>query len=214
MIYTNYRVRMKYDVIFEKGATSGRATVFEGKNLLKQNAQVYSSYVGLCTYISGNTKLNKAKIGRFCSIGQNVVNSYGIHPTEWVSTHPCFYSLQRQAGFTLVSVQKFDEHKFIDKDKQYHIQIGNDVWVGNDVKIMDGITIGDGAIIATGAIVTKDVEPYSIFGGVPGKLIRKRFSEKHIEFLLRFQWWKKEYQWIAQNVSSFKSISEFIKMHS
>lgn len=73
ILYINYLVRKKYDVKFEKGATSGRSTIFEGKNLLKQNAQVYSSYVGLGTYFSGNTKLIKAKIGRFCSIGQKMM---------------------------------------------------------------------------------------------------------------------------------------------
>ena len=41
---------------------------------------------------------------------------------------------------------------------------------------MQGVTIGDGAIIGTRAVVTKDVPPYGVVGGVPAKLIKKRFN--------------------------------------
>lgn len=47
--------------------------------------------------------------------------------------------------------------------------IGNDVWLGQSVTIMPGITIGDGAIVASNSTVVKDVEPYTIVGGNPGK---------------------------------------------
>jgi virginiamycin A acetyltransferase len=67
--------------------------------------------------------------------------------------------------------------------------IGNDVWIGQQVTIMPGITIGDGAIIASNSTVTKNVEPYSIVGGNPARLIRKRFSDKLIGLLSKVQWW-------------------------
>ena len=69
------------------------------------------------------------------------------------------------------------------------IIIGNDVWIGYDAVIMAGVKIGDGAIIGTRAIVTKDVEAYSIVGGVPAKEIRKRFTPDIIEKLQNLQWW-------------------------
>ena len=53
------------------------------------------------------------------------------------------------------------------------ITIGNDVWIGGHSTILPGVTIGDEAVIAAGAVVTKDVEPNSIVGGVPAKLIKK-----------------------------------------
>lgn len=52
--------------------------------------------------------------------------------------------------------------------------IEDDVWIGRNVVIMPGVFIGKGSIIGANAVVTKDVEPYSIVGGVPAKLIRKR----------------------------------------
>jgi acetyltransferase-like isoleucine patch superfamily enzyme len=56
--------------------------------------------------------------------------------------------------------------------------IGDDVWVGAFSKLMTGVTIGDGAIIALGSVVTKDVEPFTIYGGVTAKKIRDRFDTK------------------------------------
>ena len=52
--------------------------------------------------------------------------------------------------------------------------IEDDVWIGRNVLIMPGLKIGKGSIIGAGAVVTKDIEPYSIVGGVPAKLIRRR----------------------------------------
>lgn len=74
-------------------------------------------------------------------------------------------------------------------DNKGDIVIGNDVWIGYDAVIMAGVRIGDGAIIGTRAVVTKDVEPYSIVGGVPAKEIRKRFAPEVIKRLLELQWW-------------------------
>ncbi|MBN8861162.1 MAG: CatB-related O-acetyltransferase [Sphingobacteriales bacterium] len=54
--------------------------------------------------------------------------------------------------------------------------IGDDVWVGYGSIIMSGVHIGNGAIIAAGSLVVKDVEPYAIYGGVPAKKLKDRFS--------------------------------------
>ena len=54
------------------------------------------------------------------------------------------------------------------------VTIGNDVWIGGYVCILPGVNIGDGAVIAAGAVVNKDVEPYTIVGGVPAKVISYR----------------------------------------
>ena len=53
------------------------------------------------------------------------------------------------------------------------IAIGNDVWIGGHSTILPGVSIGDGAVVAAGAVVTKDVEPNTIVGGVPAKVIKK-----------------------------------------
>lgn len=56
-----------------------------------------------------------------------------------------------------------------------------DNWVGSNVTVLRGVTVGEGSVIAAGAVVTKDVPPYSIVGGIPAKVIKKRFSKEEID---------------------------------
>lgn len=51
-------------------------------------------------------------------------------------------------------------------------------WIGTGCIILQGVTIGKGAVVAAGSVVTKDVEPYTVVGGVPAKFIKKRM---HVE---------------------------------
>jgi acetyltransferase-like isoleucine patch superfamily enzyme len=66
------------------------------------------------------------------------------------------------------------EKIFYSGHEKKQIIIENDVWIGANCIITAGVRIGEGAIIAAGSVVTKDIEPFSIVGGVPTKLIKKR----------------------------------------
>jgi len=59
--------------------------------------------------------------------------------------------------------------------------IGDWVYVGTRSTILPGVTIGEGAVVAAGAVVTKDVEPWTMVGGVPAKFIKKRPIVKYIQ---------------------------------
>lgn len=54
------------------------------------------------------------------------------------------------------------------------VKIGSHCWIGTGAIVLQGVTIGDGAVVAAGAVVTKDVEQYTIVGGVPARKIRER----------------------------------------
>lgn len=67
--------------------------------------------------------------------------------------------------------------------------VGNDVWIGQNVTVLPGVTIGDGAIIAANAVVTRDIPAYHIAGGNPARILRARFDDALIAYLLELKWW-------------------------
>ena len=119
-------------------------------------------------------------IGSFCSIANNVKIGGGKHPIDWVSTSPVFYKGRDSVR------KKFSKHE---RDNVIKTHIGNDVWIGEGCIIKQGIKIGNGSVIGMGSVVTKDVEPYSIVGGVPARVLRFRFSNDLISKLMKSEWW-------------------------
>ena len=104
-------------------------------------------------------------IGRYCSIADDVVFLLGGgHSLDTFSTFP-------------VSAKIFGVPSSICKGP---IEIEDDVWIGYRATILSGVHIGRGAVVAAGALVNKDVPAYSIVGGVPARIIRKRISEELI----------------------------------
>jgi len=205
-------ISIKYKVKFGSNCTINRKNVFEGKNALYSNTRFSNSFLGYGSYISKNSDIRFTKIGRYCAIGDFVRTYLGKHPSNnYVSIHPAFFSPNSQAGFTYVDKSLFPEHTFIQPGNEFVVEIGNDVWIGNNVIIMDGIKIADGAIIGAGSIVTKSVPAYSIVAGNPAKIIKYRFNEDQIDFLLKSRWWELEPEWLEENYKLFSSIDEFIK---
>ena len=200
----------KKEVFLDKNVKI-RKTEFEGKNTIGDNTNIERSYIGLGSYTGSDCKLPSCKIGRFCSIGVRVFAVIGDHPIEYVSTHPFSHSrAKKNIGFNYENIVEKEGLKRV--NEEYIIEIGNDVWIGDGVQILNGVRIGDGSVIGAGALVTKDVEPYSIIGGVPGKILKKRFSEESIKKLLDFKWWNKDISWIEKNVYYFHDIEKFMEI--
>lgn len=152
--------------------------------------------IGAFTYFSGeNSKIqHAASIGRFCMINGDVIVGMAEQDTRSLSAHFLFNMVQDNWTTPFHHLSKDDimsNRKSQSKNlkKKTPVVIGNDVWIGHGCQIMSGVTIGDGAVIAAGSVVTHDVEPYSIVGGVPARLIRKRFDDDTIAALLRLRWW-------------------------
>jgi len=131
---------------------------------------------------------HKVFIGRYCSIAENIVVSPPNHPTHFLSTSTAQYQ-RTQFGFWMPDDLPLIKKKVL-PHRPAEVHIGNDVWIGRDVTIMRGVTIGDGAIIATGSVITKNVEPYSIVGGLPARVIRKRFDSGIIRRMQEVAWWQ------------------------
>lgn len=145
--------------------------------------------------------INKDKlvIGKFCSIacGAKFLFTSANHTMKSLSTYP-FPLFFEEWGLDKKDVTK-------SWDNKGDIIIGNDVWIGYEAVILSGVTIGDGAIIGTRALVTKDVPPYTIVGGMPAKIIRKRFEEETINLLLEKKWWNWSREKIAKNIKNIQN---------
>lgn len=185
-------------------------SVFEGNNFIG-SCSSFKGIMGLGSYI-GNDSHISAKIGRYCSISDNVKTVNGFHPSkDFVSTHPAFYSTKSCVGLSYTTHNSFEELKFAHKDKKLAVDIGNDVWIGYGATILAGVRIGDGAIIASGAVVTKDVPAYAIVGGVPAKIIRYRFEEDEIVRLLELKWWEKDKEWLKSHIDDMDNIKKLLE---
>jgi len=75
-------------------------------------------------------------------------------------------------GMYVTDINEQNKPKGHDKD----VVIEKDVWIGCNVTILSGVVIGRGSVIAAGAVVTKEVPPYSVFGGVPAIFIKFKWT--------------------------------------
>jgi acetyltransferase-like isoleucine patch superfamily enzyme len=193
------KVKFRNLVKFGFSVTIRRSSVFEGMNKLYPNS-FFSGELGFGSYVSTNSII-VAKVGRYTSIGPDVKVIIGTHPFTYpyASTSPVFFSIKKQNGGTFVKEQRFKEMFYLDKNETYSVIIGNDCWIGDRVLILNGVTIGDGAILLAGAVITKDVPPYAIAGGVPSKILKYRYNQNTIDFLLKFKWWNKDIEWLKSN---------------
>lgn len=194
--YYVLKIKWHNQLIFYFSSDVAYSSCFEGINKVGANS-CFIGYMGRCSYIDKQSHII-GKVGRYTSIASNCKSVTGVHPYTYpfVSTCPMFYSTLKQNGKTYVSENKFVEFKYA-KDN-YPIIIGNDCWIGYGVTIIGGVTIGDGAVVLANAVVTKDVPPYAIVGGIPAKVIKYRFTDKDIQYLLALRWWDKSEDWIKK----------------
>ena len=138
---------------------------------------IYNDFVNDPTQFEKNNVLyhypvngDRLVIGRFCSIacGARFLFNSANHTLGSLAnyTFPLFFE---EWGLDRKDVAAAWDNKG-------DIVIGNDVWIGYEAVIMAGVRIGDGAVIAARAVVTRDVPPYTIVGGVPARVIRRRFD--------------------------------------
>jgi acetyltransferase-like isoleucine patch superfamily enzyme len=135
------------------------------------NLDCGACHIGAYSYIRGGEIHLISSIGRYCSIGNDVMLGMdkNRHPLGWATT----------------------SHEVCLKHKSESLssKIGHDVWIGQGAVVLSGVEIGTGAVIGINAVVAKNVLPYEIVAGNPARHIRFRFDEDTIELLLKSSWW-------------------------
>jgi phosphonate metabolism protein (transferase hexapeptide repeat family) len=166
--------------------------------VLERCAVEYAT-IGDASYLGHDCQVADATIGKFCAIAAHVRIGPPNHPMERPSLHrftyvPEYYDTSKQRDAAFFAARR-----------AARVTIGHDVWIGHGVTVLAGVTVGDGAVLAAGAVVAKDVAPYTIVGGVPGRVIRERFPRAIAERLQRIAWWDWPFEVVMERLGAFQT---------
>lgn len=187
------------------------------KPLIHETARVTHSTIGRYTEIDEGCIVSECEIGDYSylvrqaeawcvKIGKfvNIASHVRINATN----HPMWRATQHH--FTYRAGDYFDgaenDAEFFQWRRDHQVIIGHDVWIGHGATIMPGVIIGNGAVIGAGAVVTKDVEPYSVVGGVPAKLIKMRFENEIGARMDHLAWWDWSHDKLHAALEDFRTL--------
>lgn len=135
----------------------------------------------------GGKAIGKVVVGKYCSIaGEVKAFLEKDHNMNTISTYPFGHSHLPFTARHGKPPERPGMQPFATMHRDIHI--GNDVWLGYGAIIFRGVHIGDGACIGAFSAITKDIPPYSVAVG-HSRIIRKRFRQEDIDFLLKLKWW-------------------------
>lgn len=216
-IITNYIYKIQYpNSVLESFIGLRRNGNFEDFITIRKNVNIYgNTKIGAFTLLNRYTVLTKLvkEVGRFSSVGPNVYIGPGNHDYN----HTTSRGVPDVANFLNITLYSslIEQIKYEKSLINRETHIGHDVWIGGHSVILNGINVCDGAVIASNSVVTKDVEPYSIVGGVPAKFIKYRFKEKYIDQLIKIDFYNKPLdsivEFIKQNPKAMVDKEIFIK---
>jgi hypothetical protein len=162
-------------------------------------AVVSETCFGAYSYVMQNATIERARVGRFCSLAAHTWVNPGNHPTWRASQH----HFQYRADLYALGAR---EEAFFDWRRAHPVTLGHDVWMGYGAVVLPGVTVGTGAVLAAGAVVTRDVAPYQIVGGIPAKPIGARFPAEVAAALQRIAWWDWPHDTLKAALPDFRQL--------
>lgn len=174
-----------------------------------ERCHISDSTIGDYSYVVRDGEIWCATIGKFVNIASHARINAPNHPTWRASLHHFTYRAENYWE------DAEPESGFFEWRRSHHVQIGHDVWIGHGATILPGVSVGNGAVIGAGAVVSRDVEAYTIVGGVSAKLIRRRFPVKIGERLDALAWWDWSHAALRAALEDFRTlaIEEFLARH-
>ena len=177
-----------------KDSTLGRYTE------IYERCHISESEIGDYSYVVRDGEIWCASIGKFVNIASHARINAPNHPTWRATLHHFTYRAENYWPDAEA------EDGFFEWRRSHRVTIGHDVWLGHGVTILPGVTIGNGAVIGAGAVVSRDVEPYTIVGGVPAKVIRRRFPEAIARRMDALAWWDWSHARLRDALDDFRTL--------
>lgn len=158
--------------------------------------------LGAYSYTGPFGMFQNAVIGKFSNIAAFVRVGATRHPIERPTLHHFTY---RRTWYGLSDT---DDEDFFAWRRGQVARIGHDTWIGHGAVVLPGVTVGDGAVVGAGAVVSRDVEPYTVVGGVPAVPIKRRFDPATAQALQALAWWDWDHDLIRERLESFSGSAE------
>lgn len=162
ILYRKVNRRIKMIILRSAFKKYGKNFVFDPNDIFSYATIEVGDDVYIGTGATLSASKSKIVLGNKIMFGPNVTIMGGDHNTTQIGKY--MYDVK----------EKLPENDLA-------VIIEDDVWIGTGAIILKGVKIGTGSIIAAGALIIKDVPPYTIVGGVPAKVLKKRFTEKELQ---------------------------------
>ena len=136
-------------------------------------------------------------MGRYCSVAQGVEIMPPAHPTDVFTTSSMLYDpllLHRRNFYRDHGYGNDDTVARAHPTNGRDITIGHDVYIATGVKLRGGVCIGDGAIVGAYSVITRDVPPYAVVVGNPGRIVRMRYNDEQVARLRALAWWDYDFR--------------------
>ncbi len=153
------------------------------------------------SYVMRDSEVWAAKIGKFANIASHARINATNHPTWRASQHHFTY---RAANYF---PGETDEETFFAWRRDHAVTVGHDVWIGHGATLLPGVRVGNGAVIGAGAVVSRNVEAYTIVGGVPARPIRQRFSRETAAAMDALAWWDWDHDRLHGALADFRELT-------
>lgn len=155
----------------------------------------YSGKLEIYSFAQDIKKVHLLYIGRYTAIAQNLT-IYSDYNHDFRSMFMGVIPEYADSESEDTRLKYGQSVRFMDRKGM--TVIGNDVWIGDDVTIVSDAVIGDGAVIAARSVVTKDIPPYTIWGGNPARQIGRRFDEDICDTIRKVAWWEFDKETLAR----------------
>lgn len=167
---------------------------------IAERCVVTETELGDYSYMMQDCETWATRIGKFVNIASHARINATNHPTWRATLHHFTY----RANDYWPDAER--EDSFFAWRRDNEVRIGHDTWIGHGAVILPGVTIGNGAVIGSGAVVTREVEAYTIVGGVPARPIRRRFPREIGERMDALAWWDWTHEALRAALADFRAL--------